>query len=777
MDKTINDRRLDELRALDEDGSHSTLNSLIGMFLESMPKKFNELKDIDVSKELSKVRAVAHSLRSSALNIGAERLATACQEIEYETDIHKIQVLLPKVERSLHEALAELGKELDQKEENFEQLNQIIQLQQEVATSNYELKPLMDLICREAQKITNANGAVVELADGDEMVYEACSGSVLGQNGLRLRIRSSLSGSSVLQNKVLYCKDSETDSRVDKEACLKVHARSMICVPLIHKNRAIGVLKVLSDKPDHFKTSDVNALKIVTGLLSASMAQARALGLLTESEQKYRALVESANDGISVSQEGVIIEVNRQFEILFGYPKSEIIGMEGWLLIVPEFRDEVRNRIRGGYSLPYDTTCQRKDGSRFEAEITGKMVEVNGKPARVTTVRDVSAKKVVEKNLIESERMSREATLTKSQFLANMSHEIRTPLNGIIGMASILEDTTLDTDQKQYVGVLKKSADNLLHIINDILDFSKIEAKKLHIENIPFDIKSTVNDLVPMLNHAAAKNKVKLSIEYDAALPATLMGDPSRLAQVVTNLASNAIKFTKEGTVEIEVKKTMDNKLRINVSDSGIGIPKAALKDLFTAFSQVDASTTRKYGGTGLGLSICKQLVEMMDGKIGVESEVGHGSLFWFELPLIEAKATPKALVDAPVIRTNKKLHILLVEDNNINLTIAKIMVEGMGHTVGVARNGKEAIKALEVENYDLVLMDCQMPEMDGFEATQYIRKSDQKWKSIPIIAMTAYAMEGDREKCLDAGMDDYTTKPIRKQELLNVIDRTAAKL
>lgn len=374
----------------------------------------------------------------------------------------------------------------------------------------------------------------------------------------------------------------------------------------------------------------------------------------------------------------------------------------------------------------------------------------------------------------DAERMSH----SKGEFLANMSHEIRTPMNGVIGTLQLLEDTELTESQHEYVNVAYKSADALLAILNDILDLSKIEAGKLAFETIPFDLRDIVNDVVVLHALKAEQMGIYLNSEIDEALPSTVVGDPTRMRQVLVNLISNAIKFTSEGGVVVRLKlKLQDEKevlIRVEVEDTGVGIPTSKHQKLFMAFSQADGSTTRKHGGTGLGLTIVRQLIEMMHGNLGIESEVGVGSKFWFVIPLglaQENKLQIEVVPDKPVHLEGK---VLLVEDNPVNQMVAKKMLEKVGLQSELAENGVEALEMLKHDNFDAVLMDCQMPEMDGFEATVLWREQERlaDLGHLPIIAMTANVMEGDKERCLDSGMDDYLGKPVRQAELGAVLQR-----
>jgi signal transduction histidine kinase/ActR/RegA family two-component response regulator len=362
-------------------------------------------------------------------------------------------------------------------------------------------------------------------------------------------------------------------------------------------------------------------------------------------------------------------------------------------------------------------------------------------------------------------------TRAKSDFLANMSHDIRTPMNGVIGMTNILMQTNLTPEQREYSEVIQGSANSLLSLINDILDFSKIEAGKLEIEKIEFDLDSVLNDLEKTFkNYVADKGLV---IEFDRShLPHQLVGDPSRLRQILVNFLSNAVKFTDKGSVSIRLEQTKvsEHKTRIKFSivDSGIGISEDSIGKLFSDFGQVDATIARKYGGTGLGLSICKNLINLMEGSLGVESTEGKGSIFWFEIDFDHGKPiTKEALAPNEKLAIDpakaREFRILVGEDNPVNQLVIKKTLQRFGFDVKVDANGAEVLESLKKDKFDLVFIDCQMPVMDGYEATTEIRKSN---KTLPIIALTANAMKEDEEKCLASGMDDFLSKPFNNEQI-----------
>lgn len=439
-------------------------------------------------------------------------------------------------------------------------------------------------------------------------------------------------------------------------------------------------------------------------------------------------------DKLAASRDGEIVETIRRVR--------DIRGVWHWLLV----RESV-----------------------FKRHPDGRPEQIIGVSQDVTDIKDAEARAL-------------EATQVKSQFLANMSHEIRTPLNGIIGLTDLLRDTQLTDHQRDYTESVIRSAEGLLAIINDILDFSKIEAGKLELELIDFDIQDLLENVYKSLLFSAKQKEINLSLQISDISRSSFKGDPGRIRQVLTNLVSNAIKFTPNGNVVVSSSITNSDAnsatFHFEVKDSGIGMTPATQERLFQAFSQADATTSRRFGGTGLGLSICKRLADLMGGKIGVESKEGVGSTFWFDLTLKYGEGNIVRLnKTAEKLTVTSGARILIAEDNPVNQQVAIETLKKIGYRPHAVGNGNEVIEALREIDYDVILMDCQMPGVDGFQATAMIRKSKTlRDPKIPIVAITANAMKGDREKCLAAGMDDYISKPMRENDMIVAIEKCLSK-
>lgn len=514
-----------------------------------------------------------------------------------------------------------------------------------------------------------------------------------------------------------------------------------------------------------------------------------------ESEKRYRLLSENSSDVVSLHDpEGRFVYVSPASKDLHEYAPEEMIGKMGTEFITQESIEAIqeqapflRQQMENNEPLPsMQFQIITKSGKLVWAENAMKPIFVNGKLTGFqSTVRNISERKKVEEDLLKAKEKAEEATLAKSQFLSIMSHEIRTPMNAIIGITNIMMDEKPREDQLESLKLLKFSGENLLTIINDILDFSKIEAGKMELENISFQLKELIQHHLDMLENRAQDKGIRIVFNYNKEVPTTFKGDPVRIGQIINNLISNAIKFTDKGYVEVLVKPSPSQhtlsshfSFTIAVKDTGIGIPPEKVSAIFESFTQASSDTTRKFGGTGLGLSITKKLLALMGSEIKAESQLGYGSTFFFTLNLEKSELINEEKAKQYYSDDRfSSAKILLVEDNRVNQIVASNFLKKWGIAMKIANNGLEAVDMISSKEFDLVLMDLQMPEMDGYEATETIRKmEDPYFKNIPIIALTASAMLEIRERTQKVGMNDYLSKPFQPEELQNKLAKYLQK-
>ena len=515
---------------------------------------------------------------------------------------------------------------------------------------------------------------------------------------------------------------------------------------------------------------------------------------LASSEQRYRLLFErNPLPMVAYERETLqIVAVSDAMLKSYGYSHDEVLAMTIPQLLPPEdvpllfaFLATNPNGSRPEFAANADYPHRHvhKDGTIIDVEVTSDNVNLDGRECRIAFFQDVTERKRAATELAVARDQAVEASNMKSAFLANVSHEIRTPMNGVLGMTELLLDMGLTEAQRECAEQVTRSGEQMLSLINDILDISKIETGHLELELADFELDETVKETCSVAGALARSKGLRLDLEIGAGVPPRVRGDGRRLGQILLNLVSNAVKFTATGAITVRVRATpgpqASTAVRVEVADSGIGIDPANLERMFEPFTQADVSTTRQYGGTGLGLAIARELVELMGGAIGAESEPGRGSTFWFEVVLAAAEASatlPAASSEANVggatpAWLNPPL-VLVAEDSQINQIVAARSLERCGCRVEVVGNGREALRALEARRYDAVLMDCQMPDMDGYQATAELRRSEAGARRTPVIAMTAHAMDGDRKRCLDAGMDDYISKPMRHTALVATLMR-----
>jgi PAS domain S-box-containing protein len=550
---------------------------------------------------------------------------------------------------------------------------------------------------------------------------------------------------------------------------------------------------------DHFETQrrhksgklvnisvTVSPIRNKSGTIIGASKVARDITQIRQAERASAylgAIIESSDDAIiSKDLNGFITSWNKSAERIFGYTEKEVIGRHITIIIPPERlaeEDKILTTLKTGDRVDHFETLRRhKNGHLVPVSLTVSPIR-NGAGDIVgasKVSRDISDR-------INAENALRESSRKKDEFLANMSHELRTPMNAVIGLSSLLKVMDgLPEKAHKYVETLASSADNMMALINDLLDFAKIESDSFEVENTEFNLAVEVEKVISIANVKAREKNLIIYLNYSPDLNRNFIGDPLRLGQVLNNLVSNALKFTDRGSVELDVTGQLDSEddrtwVTFKIADTGIGIPPSKLDSIFQKFTQADSSITRRFGGTGLGLAICKACVEKMGGTIAVDSEVGIGSAFTVRLPFgnsaTESSVESFSATGMPPAAVISK-QLLLVEDYEPNILVAGEMLEALGYKFDVARNGFDALRKFSSGDYQAILMDIQMHEMDGLEAARRIRRAEKERNlpRTPIIAMTAHVRDQDKTQCIDAGMDDFIPKPFRPKQLAETIRR-----
>ena len=529
----------------------------------------------------------------------------------------------------------------------------------------------------------------------------------------------------------------------------------------------------------------------ISAQIEAEQALTASREQLLASERQHRMLFEHNPQPMLAYDRATleIVAASNAAVASYGYSREEFLSMTIRDLVPGEDVDTLEHYLdiktsgrQPGLVVAHPWRLQYKDGTIIDVEVTSDDVILDGRECRIALWQNVTERNKASAEVALARDQAVEASNMKSAFLANMSHEIRTPMNGVIGMNELLLDTELSDEQRAYAEQVARSGEQMMAIISDVLDVAKIEAGQLELDVTDFDLHETTEQVCAAAGLQADAKGIQLEVDIDADTPRYVRGDSRRLRQVLMNLLANAVKFTAEGKVAVHVgtrpRLGDDAVVRVEVTDTGIGIDPLIVERMFEPFTQADASTTRNYGGTGLGLAIARELVELMGGTIGCESKPGRGSTFWFEVALSvpdAADGRPPRLADVSIAAHPLWLtapRVLVAEDSPVNQIVAVAALERCGCRVELVSDGRQALEALSTQHYDAVLMDCQMSEMDGYQATTELRRRENGDHHTPVIAMTAHSMDGDREKCLDAGMDDYISKPMRREQLIDTLQR-----
>jgi len=646
---------------------------------------------------------------------------------------------------------------------------------------------------RKSVRIVASSGLGAEYLDSLEVTWDQ---GPLGDGPVGTCLRSGRT--TVINN-------AENDSRFQpwRERAARFGYRSIAALPLRCEGKLSGALTIYACEPEAFDSEEIGLLEELAGDLSSGLelwmvrqSQERAEVAVRQAATEFRTVIDSTNDAIFIADfTGRLLEVNQAACRSLGYSRDELVSMTIQDIDTPETAALLPGRletIRERGEACFESVQLRRDGTPVAIELNVRAISYRQTQAVLGVARDIGERKKSEAELrartAEMARLKGEAedaNRAKSEFLANMSHEIRTPLNGILGFTNLLSGGELNAEQREYNDAVRSSADHLLSLINDLLDFSRIEAGRLELDSARFSVRQCIDDAVSPVKPLAEAKGLEIRVEVSGSVPQWAQGDSHRIRQVLLNLLGNAVKFTEQGHIAVRVWVGQTGReacptdgglaLQFAVSDTGIGIPEDQRAMIFEPFRQADGSITRRFGGTGLGLSISSRLVALMKGRIWLETREGAGSTFSFNIPFIPAAAPATSEgAESPnghLRSARPGLSILVAEDNKVNQRLICRLLEMRGHRVIVCDTGAEVLNAWHHHRFDLMLMDLQMPEMDGLEATRRVREEESATGShIPVVAMTACAMVGDREKCIQAGFDGYLTKPIDVQELEQVL-------
>ncbi|TAL28731.1 MAG: PAS domain S-box protein [Alphaproteobacteria bacterium] len=686
-------------------------------------------------------------------------------------------------------------------------MEQLVDVVQDLSQA-HDIGKVMEIVRSAARRLTGADGATFVLRDGDKCFYADEDAIEPLWKGQRFPMTACISGWAMLNAKPAVIEDIYKDPRIPADAYRPTFVKSLAMVP-IRQQAPIGAIGNYWARVRRPADDEVKILQALANATSVAIRNVELYRELQESlQQREKIILDNVLDSIvTIDSRGIVESYNKASERIFGYSPQEVLGKNISMLMPAHIA-----AAHDGYLAAYMTTGQakligkpgrevegrRKNGEIFPAELSVAEIRVGETRVFTGVVRDISERKAAEKALRQAKEVAERATQAKSDFLANMSHELRTPLNSIIGLTRLLyEDAGVQQEHREMIGISYRSAEGLLDIVNDILDLSKVEAGELKLEKITFAPHEVVSNVMETMAPLASQKGLVLSCNFkDARELPYFVGDPLRLGRIMVNLIGNAVKYTPEGSVTVDIvcspyagEKGANGggkrMLEFSVTDTGIGIAADKLGRIFEKFTQADASITRRFGGTGLGLHITRHLVEKMNGEIGVESTEGKGSRFWFRIPFATTEVRP--VIDR---RTSREPHpeklqdgqrkkiadirVLIAEDHQANQWFMRKLMLRMGvKNCDIVEDGRAAVSAMAGQGYDLILMDGHMPVLSGYDAACEIRALEKdSGNHVPIVALTADAMMGTRERALKAGMDEYVSKPVDPDRLRHILGR-----